>query len=59
MESFFALLQKNVLDRHTWPTRADLHDEIVYWNTPTTADAASATAQVTSCRRGSVAPVEV
>ncbi len=31
MESFFSLLQKNVLDRHRGTTRAQLHAEIVYW----------------------------
>ena len=31
MESFFALLQKNVLDRHTWATREDLRIAIVTW----------------------------
>lgn len=31
MESFFALLQKNVLDRKIWDTRSELHDAIVYW----------------------------
>jgi putative transposase len=31
MESFFALLQKNVLDRRRWPTRQDLHLAIVTW----------------------------
>jgi putative transposase len=31
MESFFALLQKNVLDRHTWGTRQDLRTAIVTW----------------------------
>ena len=32
MESFFALLQKNVLDRrHRWATRNDLRIEIVTW----------------------------
>ena len=32
MESFFALLQKNVLDRrHRWATRDDLRIEIVTW----------------------------
>ena len=31
MESFFALLQKNVLDRRRWPTREDLHLEIITW----------------------------
>jgi transposase InsO family protein len=31
MESFYALLQKNVLDRRRWPSRADLASEIVYW----------------------------
>lgn len=31
MESFFALLQKNVLNRHRWTTRDQLHTEIVYW----------------------------
>lgn len=31
MESFFSLLQKNVLDRQTWATRDQLHNEIVHW----------------------------
>lgn len=31
MESFFALLQKNVLDRHRWTTRAELRSAIVSW----------------------------
>lgn len=31
MESFFSLLQKNVLDRHTWDTREDLRIAIVTW----------------------------
>ncbi len=31
MESFFALLQKNVLDRHQWQTRDELRIEIVTW----------------------------
>ena len=31
MESFFALLQKNVLDRQTWITREDLRIAIVSW----------------------------
>ncbi len=31
MESFFALLQKNVLDRHTWATRQELRIAIVTW----------------------------
>ena len=31
MESFFALLQKNVLDRHTWATREQLRIAIVTW----------------------------
>ena len=31
MESFFALLQKNVLDRHTWTTRKQLRIAIVTW----------------------------
>ena len=31
MESFFALLQRNVLDRHRWATRDDLRLEIVTW----------------------------
>jgi len=30
-ESFWALLQKNVLDRHTWRTRQELHYAIVFW----------------------------
>jgi putative transposase len=31
MESFYALLQKNVLDRKRWRTRSELHYAIVYW----------------------------
>lgn len=31
MESFFALLQKNVLYRRRWRTREELRSEIVYW----------------------------
>ncbi|MGY1945136.1 IS3 family transposase [Nocardia asiatica] len=31
MESFFALLQRNVLDRQRWPTRAELRLAIVTW----------------------------
>ncbi|MGW7529867.1 IS3 family transposase [Streptomyces sp. NPDC054783] len=31
MESFFSLLQKNVLDRRTWATRAELRIAIVTW----------------------------
>ena len=31
MESFWSLLQKNVLDRHRWRTRDELHYAIVYW----------------------------
>jgi putative transposase len=31
MESFFALLQKNVLDRHRWSTRDELRIAIVTW----------------------------
>lgn len=31
MESWNSLLQKNVLDRKTWQTRDELHNEIVYW----------------------------
>jgi putative transposase len=31
MESFFALLQKNVLDRRRWETREELHIAIVTW----------------------------
>ena len=31
MESFCALLQKNVLDQQTWPTRQALQSEIVFW----------------------------
>lgn len=31
MESFFSLLQRNVLDRHTWDTRYDLRIAIVTW----------------------------
>lgn len=31
MESFFALLQKNVLDRQRWRTRSELRYEIIRW----------------------------
>jgi transposase InsO family protein len=31
MESFFSLLQKNVLDRKRWQTRAELTSRIVNW----------------------------
>ena len=31
MESFFSLLQKNVLDRHPWPSRLELRLAIVQW----------------------------
>jgi putative transposase len=31
MESFFSLLQKNVLDQRRWKTRAELHYEVVTW----------------------------
>ena len=31
MESFFSLLQKNVLDRHPWRTRQELRTAIVTW----------------------------
>jgi transposase InsO family protein len=31
MESFFSLLQKNVLNRHAWATREDLRIAIVTW----------------------------
>ena len=31
MESFFALLQKNVLDTHRWDTHHDLRLAIVSW----------------------------
>jgi putative transposase len=31
MESFFALLQKNVLDRRYWPTRHELRLAIIAW----------------------------
>jgi transposase InsO family protein len=31
MESFWSLLQKNVLNRRRWRTRAELRYEIVYW----------------------------
>jgi hypothetical protein len=40
MESFFSLLQKNVLDRRTWNTRQELRIAIVTWiERPTTDDA--------------------
>jgi len=31
MESFWALLQRNVLDQQTWSTREELHYAIVFW----------------------------
>jgi putative transposase len=31
MESFFSLLQKNVLNRQRWRTRAELTSQIVNW----------------------------
>ena len=31
MESFFSLLQKNVLDRQRWRTRSELRYEIIRW----------------------------
>jgi transposase InsO family protein len=31
MESFFALLQKNVLDRHRWDTRDELRLAVITW----------------------------
>jgi transposase InsO family protein len=31
MESFFSLLQKNVLDRQTWATRQELRLAITTW----------------------------
>jgi transposase InsO family protein len=31
MESFFSLLQKNVLDRHHWSTRSELRYAIITW----------------------------
>ena len=31
MESFFSLLQKNVLNRQRWPTRDELRLAIVTW----------------------------
>ncbi len=31
MESFFALVQKNVLNRHPWTSRAELRLAIITW----------------------------
>jgi transposase InsO family protein len=31
MESFWALLQRNVLDQRSWRTREELHEAIVFW----------------------------
>ena len=31
MESWHALLQKNILDRRRWRTRDELHEAIVFW----------------------------
>ena len=30
-QSFWALLQRNVLNQQTWRTREDLHEAIVFW----------------------------
>ncbi len=46
MESFFSLLQKNVLDRRSWATRADLRTAIVTWIERTTTDAGGKTHSV-------------
>jgi transposase InsO family protein len=35
MESFFSLLQKNVLNRQPWSTREELRHAIVFWIEPT------------------------
>jgi transposase InsO family protein len=35
IESFWSLLQNNVLDRRRWRTRNELRYEIVYWTEPT------------------------
>lgn len=40
MESFFSLLQKNVLDRRAWATREELRIAIVTWIERTTTGAA-------------------
>ncbi|MBJ6634071.1 IS3 family transposase [Streptomyces sp. I5] len=40
MESFFSLLQKNVLDRRVWATREELRIAIVTWIEGPTTDAA-------------------
>jgi putative transposase len=31
LESFFSLLQKNVLDTRRWSTRDQLHYAVLYW----------------------------
>ena len=39
MESFVALLQKNVLDRRRWNSRQEIRIAMITWiNGPTTAD---------------------
>jgi putative transposase len=54
MESFFALLQNNVLDRHTWTTRDELRLAIITWIERTyhrrRANAASASSPPSSSR---------
>lgn len=40
MESFFSLLQKNVLDRRQWATRQELRIAIVTWIERPITDAA-------------------
>lgn len=49
MESFFALLQKNVLDRRFWPTRKQLRIAIVTWIERT---------YNRRCRLGRLTPIE-
>lgn len=40
MESFFSLLQKNVLNRRVWTTREELRTAIVTWSRGPITDAA-------------------
>ena len=43
MESFFALLQKNVLDRRSWATREELRIAIIRWTRGPTTDTGTKT----------------
>ena len=53
MESFFGLLQNNVLNRRSWATREQLRIAIVTWiNRPTTARRQRSLARLTPVEFG-------